>query len=526
MRAVTALEMNKIDSAAINEFGIPGVVLMENAGLRVVDVAARVMEGACGKRVVVLAGKGNNGGDGFVAARHLYNMGARVKVFLFSDPSSITGDARINLDIWQKLGGEIYAVVKEKSGSKIDDTLRNTLLQADLVVDAIFGTGFKGAARGVVAEVIKFVNECGQPVVAVDIPSGLEADTGKVAGPCVKAVHTVTFGLPKIGLLVEPGATYAGQLTVADISIPRAAVDSVAKSFDRHKYLLTKDLVSGWFAPRPREAHKGDFGRVFVLAGSPGMTGAAYLSAHGTLLGGAGLVTLGIPRSLNLVLETKLTEVMTLPLPETERGTISMDAVDILLDSLKRSDVLVMGPGLSMDAETCELVRQLLLQVTVPCVVDADAINALAGHLDVLQKAKGQVVITPHPGEMGRLLKISAGEVQANRVDCVCRAAEEWNSTVLLKGARTLIATRDLLYINPTGNPGMATGGSGDVLSGLIAAFVAQGLAVPQAAAAGAYIHGAAGDMAADQKGYTALIAGDILRYLPEVLRKICEDNT
>ncbi len=507
MRVVSAREMGNIDRYAIEEFGIPGVVLMENAGRNVIKVIRDYFRGDFSeKRVTVVCGKGNNGGDGFVIARHLVNKGVSVNVFMAAKMESIKGDALINLQVWQRMGAVLHEI----------DELNRALRHSDLVVDALFGTGFKGEARGIHAEVIRLINDVGKPVVAVDLPSGLEADTGKVFGPCVKAEHTVTFALPKLGLILYPGADFVGELHVADISIPNKVLDQ----FPGDKFLTTPSMVDDWLTDRPRDSHKGDYGRAFILAGSPGMTGAAVLSAEGALRSGAGLVTLGIPSGLNLVAEAKLTEAMTLPLAETADGTLSFDSLDLILEKAAGSKVLAIGPGLSVNRETVELVREVIPTIKVPCVLDADGLNAMAGDVEAFAACRGGLVITPHAGEMARLMGLTSQEVQNDRVNIALQAAEKFKCVVLLKGARTLVAgPGGELYINTTGNPGMATGGSGDVLTGIIAGLIAQGMDLLKAAAAGAWIHGRAGDLAARDLGYMALTAGDILKYLPEVLQ-------
>ncbi|GAB6158432.1 NAD(P)H-hydrate dehydratase [Desulfotomaculum varum] len=514
MRIATAEEMKKIDRQAIEQYGIPGVVLMENAGLRVVEVIQEILSDIKGKVFSILVGKGNNGGDGLVAARHLHNRGGQVKVLLLADPEEFQGDARANLTIWQKMGQPIYQV-NQVNGINI---LKLALLNTDLIVDALYGTGFRGSVNEKTGRVIELINNSSLPVVAVDIPSGLEADTGRANGPCIRATHTVTFGIPKLGLVVEPGAGYAGQLHVVDISLPKALLES--KEIPRQ--LLTEEMVGGWFKPRPGDAHKGSCGRVLVLAGSRGMTGAARLAARAALRAGAGLVTLALPESVQPVAAAVLEEVITRGLPETEAGSLARAALQPALEACVAADVLVVGPGLSCHTATVEFIRELLPQLTVPVVIDADALNALAGADRLLNKLNVPAVITPHPGEMGRLWGVAAAEVQQNRLKLAREAAQKWRVVTVLKGARTVIGTPEgELYINPTGNPGMATAGSGDVLAGLIGGLLAQGFAPERAAAAGVYLHGLAGDLAADRLGQPGTLAGDILEFLPAAMQSV-----
>jgi len=514
LKVVTAQEMKEIDQKAILEFKIPGIVLMENAGRRVVEGVLEKLDGMQGRTVTIFAGKGNNGGDGLVAARHLFNMGVDVKVLLLENPDNITGDAAINLEIWKRMGQKVYAI------SQKDDfnAVRLFLVKTDLVVDAIYGTGFKGKLKDYVGRIIESINASQKPVVAVDLPSGLEADTGNVNGPCIRASLTVTFGLPKIGLLLEPGAGFTGDLRVMDISLPISLLE------DEHLKLnlIVKDQVKGWLPFRPNTSHKGDYGRVLIIAGSRGMAGAACLAAEAAARSGAGLVTLAVPEAVYQPVAAKLTEVMVVPVPCTGEGTISKEALPILRGMMERADVLAIGPGLSGNSETGDVVRKIIVSSGIPLVLDADALNAMAGHTNLFGKVKAPFVLTPHPGEMGRLTGLSAASVQQDRLNLSRRWSTEWGAVLVLKGSRSIIASPDgTVYINPTGNPGMATGGSGDVLTGVIAGLLAQGMEASRATAAGVYLHGMAGDRAALEKGMPGLLAGDILHSLPEVFRVV-----
>lgn len=514
MRLVTAGEMGDLDRLTIKEFGIPGVVLMENAGLAVVKVAAGLLGETAGKKVVIFAGRGNNGGDGFVVARHLANRGTEVQVFLAAEQDRVTGDALVNLNIWKKMGHKIYSLTR----SNDINLVRLALMNADLVVDALYGTGFKGTIQKPVASIVEAINTCNRPVLAVDIPSGLEADTGRVNGPCIRALHTVTFGLPKIGLVLPEARRYVGRLHVADISIPTVLLtDNPAK-----RYFLTGQLVNSWWPHREGPEHKGSFGRVLLIAGSRGMSGAAVLAARAAARAGAGLVTLGVPAGIHDIVEAKLTEVMTFPLPQTDRGTLERAAQDEIMHRLNKADVLVLGPGLGGGNETRALVRELLLKVDKPCILDADGLNAMVGRTELFRLVKSDLVVTPHPGEMARLSGLSTEQVQNNRLDTAAKKAAEWNAVVVLKGSGTIIAGPDgAAYINGTGNPGMASGGTGDVLAGLVAGLLAQGMAAEHAAAAGVYLHGLAGDAAARAKSMAGMLAGDLLEHLPLVLGEI-----
>lgn len=536
MRLVTAQEMGAMDQKASKDYGIPSVVLMENAGLKVADLVSALLDNLARRTIIVVAGKGNNGGDGFVVARHLLNRGAEVQVFLAAEPEKIKGDALINLNIWRKMGQKILPLLK----SNDNNLFKLSLIKAELVVDALYGTGFTGTVRDQMVSVIEAINASGKPVVAIDIPSGLEADTGKANGPCVIANHTVTFALPKLGLVLPTAKKYVGELHVADISIPAAVtIGSIednrkivssskkgngtaaeSKITSGFRYLITDRLVREWWPRRTGNEHKGNFGRVLVIAGSRGMSGAAVMTAQAAARSGAGLVTLGVPAGIHDIVETKLTEVMTFPLPQNERGALSIAALEEIMVRAGNSDVLALGPGLGTEDETEELVKEILLKLKTPCVLDADGLNVMAGKTELLKGVEADLVLTPHPGEMARLTGRSTDQIQNDRLGLAAAKAAQWGAVVVLKGAGTVVAAPDnTLFINNTGNPGMAAGGSGDVLTGIIAGFMAQGMPALHAAAAGVYLHGQAGDMAARDKGMAGLLAGDLLEQLPAVLK-------
>lgn len=510
MKVVTAEEMREIDRQAIEVIGIPGVVLMENAGRAVAEAIKKLLEGVGCPRVCIFAGKGNNGGDGFVVARHLANSGIRVKVFLLGDIGQVQGDARTCMDILRSMGIEV-----EELHADGLPTARVAMSMSDLVVDAIFGTGFKGEMEGYISHVTSTINESGRLVVAIDVPSGLDSSTGRVSAGCIKATHTVTFCLPKVGLLLYPGAAHVGELVVADIGLPRALLENEGSKLN----LATADTVRRWIPVRDADSHKGTYGRALVVAGSPNMAGAAALASTAALKAGAGLVTLGVPQNLHSIMNSKLTEVMTRGLPETESGSISLQAQPLLDGICRGSAALAIGPGLSTHSETTQLVRNMVMTTSIPTVVDADGINAIAQDPGTLKAAKAPIVLTPHPGEMARLAGLTTQEVNDDRLDVALRAAAQWGKICVLKGARTIIADpQGTAYINATGNPGMATAGSGDVLTGIIVGFLAQGMGPLEAAVLGVYVHGLAGDMASAKVGQIGVTATDILDSVPEAL--------
>ncbi len=496
MKVVSAAEMRELDRTAIEDYGIPGVILMENAGFQVVQVILQLLPNIENKSVCIFSGKGNNGGDGFVVARHLYNLKADVKVFLLAKKEEISGDAKTNMSIWENMGQKINVI---DQNYPFDD-LHTVLAGSDLIIDSIFGTGFRGTPGQPAVGVIELINRSGKPLVAVDIPSGLQADSGLIEGLCIKATRTVTFGLPKLGLVQEPGASYVGKLHVVDISIPAFLYNNETLK----RQLLTRDLVCGWFQPRQPASNKGDYGRVLIVAGSRGMTGA-----------------LAVPSSVQKLAASKLTEIMTVALPESSGQTIGCGALDQIVALAQRFDVVAIGPGITTHPETVSLIRKILPRLSIPCVLDADGLNCLAGCTEVFKLTTAPLVLTPHPGEMGRLTGNTTAEIQQRRLEITERAAKDWGAVLLLKGAATVIAAPDSkVYINTTGNPGMATGGAGDVLTGIIAGLIAQGLNPFDAAGAGAYLHGLAGDLAVSQKGCRGLLAGDILDFLPDAILK------
>ncbi|MHB9094043.1 MAG: NAD(P)H-hydrate dehydratase [Eubacteriales bacterium] len=512
MYLLTAEEMQKLDRTAINGLGIPGVVLMENAGLQVVEEIHGIIGNPKGKTVTIFAGKGNNGGDGFVIARHLLNAGAEVKVLLFADITEVAGDAKVNLNILQSMGHKVYPIANPNSLNIV----KLAMVYTDLIVDAVYGTGFRGTVPDHVGNIVEIINASGKPVVAVDIPSGLEANTGKIHGPCVKAACTVTFAYAKIGLLIQEGPEHVGRLVVADISIPPDLIRSQAVK----RFLITPEIVRKIMPARRPDGHKGTYGRVLVVGGSEGLSGAVAMASSAALKAGAGLVTLAVPASLHDLMEVKLTEVMTKPLPETEGVSISVNALPAVQDLLDSADVLALGPGMSTNTETVEFVRQLVAGLSKPAVIDADGLNALVGAEELTGKCQAPLILTPHPGEMARLMGIKTQEVQNNRIEIALESSKKWNAVVVLKGAHTVVSSPDgSLYVNPTGNPGMASGGTGDVLTGIIAGLLGQGLAPLEAAVAGVYFHGLAGDLAALEKGMLSLVAGDLLDFLPQATK-------
>jgi NAD(P)H-hydrate epimerase len=502
MKVVTREEMQSLDLKTQQKY-LPEMDLMENAG----SALARVLleEYPEVKKVAIFSGKGNNAGDGLVAARYLLKKGIEIEVYLVGEETELKESARRNFEL-----------IKDKI--KLTKITQPALpadfkVEADLIIDALFGIGLQGKIKGIWRRIVGFINGLKLPVVAVDIPSGLDATTGKPQGTCIEATLTVSFGLPKLGCVIPPGAEFCGKLRTVDIGIPREVIEEAKITSN----LLTSEMLQPFLLPRLMDTHKGDYGKVLILAGSRGMTGAAYFASLGALRVGAGLVYLGIPASLNSIMEIKLSEAITIPLPETPDGKLHRDAFLTLKPFLEKVDVLVIGPGLGRSEEVKEVVTRLLSISPLPGVVDADGLNVSS--LPFLTEVNSPVVLTPHPGEMARLLNKEVNEVKENRLTIAKEVASQTDGIVVLKGARTVISEPSgNIFINPTGNPGMATGGTGDILTGMIGGLIAQGLSLLHASLVGVYLHGLAGDLAKKRKGEYGMIPQDILDTLPEAL--------
>ena len=520
MRVVLPSEMARIDRMAVEEEGIPSLELMERAGEGVARAARDMLSCGAGRRVAVVCGKGNNGGDGLVAARRLSaSFEASVCVVGATRPDCLSPDSRAN---FERLPGTPVVVQWLSDPGEVAEFAR-AAPTFDLIIDCLFGTGFKGPASGVFAGVIDAVNASGRPVLAVDIPSGVEGDTGAVAGPAVVAEKTVTFAAPKVGLVQFPGAGHVGEMDVVDIGIPDRLVENVP---DSRIFVTTEEEADGLLPHRPPDAHKGTCGNVLVIGGSAGMSGAVSLCAQAALRSGAGLVRAAVPEGLCDIMETKLTEVITVPVAQGRRRSLSLEAADVLMECGRNASAVALGPGMSTEPEARDLARRLVAGIEAPLVLDADGLNAMAGSTDALTKRRHPLVLTPHPGEMARLLGTDTEAVQRDRIGAARRAAADWEAVVVLKGAGTVTAGPDGdVYVNPTGNSGMATAGMGDVLTGCVASMLAQGLGVLEAAVAAAWFHGYAGDLAARMEGRVGMTAGDVARHLPLALRRVPEER-
>ncbi|MCL6481053.1 MAG: NAD(P)H-hydrate dehydratase [Firmicutes bacterium] len=524
MKVLTAAQMREVDRRTTEQFGVPSLTLMENAGRHVAEFAAATFPRLAGQRITVLCGKGNNGGDGFVAARLLAERGCRVRVLLFADPDSVQGDAAITLRRWREQGGELSVIRSAAEWARA----RALVAESDLVVDALLGTGLAGPVEGLLRTVIEEVNRGREryTVLAVDIPSGLPADGSLEETVAIEADYTVTFTAPKLGQLLWPGTRYVGELVVVQIGTPRELLDN-------DPALNLHYLEPGEFRSLPlrrrRDTHKGDYGHVLIFAGSRGKTGAAVLAARGALRAGAGLVTVATPAPVLPIVAAGQAELMTEPMAATDAETIAASNVDYgrLQQLLETKTVVALGPGLGTHLETQQFVRTVTAECALPLILDADGLNAFVGRADELRQRRAPLALTPHPGEMARLLGCTTREVRSRRLELAQQAAARWNACVVLKGYRTILATPDgRVFFNSTGNPGMATGGTGDVLTGVLAALTAQfGTADwARVLALGVYLHGLAGDLAAARTGETSLLASDLVDALPAAFARLQEE--
>ena len=505
MKVSTVDEMRGLDRRAIEEFGIADDLLMENAGEAVYFVISKEF-GIKNKKFVIFCGTGNNGGDGLVVARKIHSNGGEVKVFLLGDKAQFKGIAKRNLEIASRLPIEISEV------SSVDSP-RSAVSDSDAIVDAIFGTGLARELGGIYRDVVQLINGSGKAVFSVDIPSGVNGNTGEVMGTAVKARYTVTFGLPKIGNMLYPGYDYCGKLYVSHISFPPSLYNA--------DYIKAEVNEPAELAERGKNAHKGDFGEVLFIAGASSYFGAPYFSALSFLKAGGGYSRLAAPASVSQLLADKCSEVVFVPQKETSSGSIALENKVGLLELSQKMDMVVMGPGLSLDEETQELVRELASEIEKPLLVDGDGITAIAKDIDVIKRRESATILTPHLGEMARITGVETGEVNKNKINVLQKTVKKLNAIIVLKGAHSLIGYPDeSVFINLSGNPGMATAGSGDVLTGAIAAMFGLGLPLKDAVRTGVFIHGFSGDMAAADKGEDGITAQDIMDYLPAAVRR------
>ena len=504
MKVCTASQMRAIDKSAWELGGIPSIVLMENAAIA---CAEEIKKNNSIKNVAIFCGKGNNGGDGFALARHLFNKGINVCVYLVCG-SDFSGDALINFEIISKMGINTIELYDA-------DISKFELSFYDLVIDAIFGTGIRGEIEGLAYEIIELINENCTNVMSIDIPSGLNADTGKICGICIKADKTVTFAAYKIGMLLYPGAEYTGKVIVKDISIPEYIIDGQNVNIN----IIDSKMIKNILPPRRQNSHKGDYGKVLIIGGSIGMSGAVAMAAQSCIKCGAGLVTAAVPECINGALEEKLTEPMTIPLP-CKNGQVDISCIGKLTSLINNYDVCLFGPGIGRNEYIQEILEKLLEVSEIPVIIDADGLFALSQRNDMLDKCKCSVILTPHEMEMSRISKCGLEYVSENRIELSQSYVSTHGVTLILKGPHTIVTSvSGEQYININGNNGMATGGSGDVLAGMVAAFVGRGIDECDAACLGVYLHGLAGDISAKELGYYSMLPTDIIKNIPYALK-------
>jgi hydroxyethylthiazole kinase-like uncharacterized protein yjeF len=537
MKVLTAAQMREADRLTTERYGISSLQLMENAGAAIADFLREKFTGLEQRKILVLCGKGNNGGDGLVVARLLKQAGCSPEVILFSNPGSVERDAGVNLKLWQQGLGALHVVTSSAEW----EPARGELDSADLIVDALLGTGLRGPVEGLLGSVIADVNSAQTKigaqnvatlggkgfrtsVVSVDMPSGLASDAEDFGGPVVNADVTVTLTAPKLGQMVSPRASSCGVLAVRSIGTPPELLES-----DPHlkMHWLEHGEFRGLPLARDPASHKGSYGHALIVAGSLGKSGAAVLAGRGALRSGAGLVTVATPLDVLPTVAAGAPEMMTSPLAATEAGTASLRNLDYarFADIARDKSVVAIGPGLSTHNETQQFIRRIAAETELPIILDADALNAYAGMADHLNQRLAPVLaLTPHPGEMARLLGVTTKDVQARRLDVALEAAGKWRAHVILKGFHTILATPSgSVYFNTTGNPGMATGGTGDVLTGILAGLTAQFGTTdwPRVLGLGIYLHGLAGDIAASRVGEAPLIASDLIEAIPEAYARV-----
>ncbi|SMC35658.1 NAD(P)H-hydrate epimerase [Desulfocicer vacuolatum DSM 3385] len=523
MYLVTAGEMREMDRKTIEEFGLPGQILMENAGRKALDMLFDHFPKMMSKKIGIVVGRGNNGGDGLVMARYLLQMGKDVTTFVFTARDKIKGDALSNLilleTLCEKKEGDHLFFIPDKDTF---ETLQSHICMHDIFVDGLLGTGLNTPVRGFFKEVITAVNGTGCPIFSLDIPSGLDADTGMPLGTCIKATATATFGFAKAGLFLGHGREFTGKVKVMDIGIP----DYIATQSPPRLQVSDTSTIAPLFPPRSPHDHKGTWGHVLIIAGSRGKSGAAVLAANAAVAAGTGLVTLGIPHDINSSVETATLEAMTAPMGNGPHGYLTLDTFDPLMALGRNKTALALGPGLGTHEETRKLVTALVKESDLPLILDADGLNCIAHDPSLLKQRKAPTILTPHPGEMARLTGLSTREIQAHRLGIATQFAKKYNVILVLKGAGTLTALPNgFVFFCPTGNPGMATGGTGDVLTGMIAGLAAQGMTPEDAARAGTFLHGACGDFLAQAKGPWGFKASDLITALPGIFSQLTKNN-
>ncbi len=516
MKLITPSIMKEWEGNIFSQYGIPSFLFMEQAGASLFRFIKDKVKLDYTKKIAVISGKGNNGGDGIVCARYLMEAGYDVTLFALFEGMPKGEDAKLNFEFYKKSGGRVYHISED-----LISEFKERIKIYSFIVDAILGIGVKREVDGLYKEIIQIVNKMEVPVLSVDTPSGVDLSNGKVLGSAIKATYTITFGIPKIGLYVYPGRYFAGEVFVEKVGFPSKDI----QKFKTDDLLIDENMVLSIFPKRIPWGHKGTFGKVLTISGSKGLTGAAYLASMGVLKAGGGLSYLVIPESLDGQIKSMTPEIITIPVEEKD-GHIAYNAYDDIMKKIDDVDAFVIGPGLGISEGVKRLVYAIISDSNKPFVLDADGINAISHNPEVLNDVKVPFVITPHPGELGRILDLPAHKVDEDRVDIAKEVSKKYKNMVLvLKGATTIVAKDGISYYNITGNSGMATAGSGDVLSGIIGAFLGRGIGVVESSILGVYVHGKSGDMAASYKGESGIIATDLLAYLPYVLKTIEEEK-
>lgn len=512
MKACYANQVRNIDKSAEHDGAMPSIILMENAGLACVEELGKRFN-LYNKRAAVFCGKGNNGGDGFAIARMLHNRGAQVSVFLVCG-DEFRGDAGINYDIIEKMPINIETIYDT-------EMLECIIPSFDIVIDAIFGTGVRGKIEGIPAYVIEKINKYAKFIMSVDIPSGLNSDTGEICGVCIKADVTVTFAAYKVGMFFYPGADYTGEIVLDKISIPDYIIDNAEFAAK----VMDDDEFARIFPMRKNNSQKGDYGKLIAIGGSKGMSGAIYMAGEAALNAGAGLVTLAVPKCINDILEIKTTEAMTLPISDMD-GCFGLSAADEVVGYINRADAVLVGPGMGRNENNHNVIQKILQSSGVPVIVDADALNVIAQDMDMLKNCTSDLIFTPHEMEMSRLTGMDLEYIQKNRLTVAKDFAEKYGVTLILKGHHTIVTAPDgLQYINNTGNSGLAKGGSGDVLAGIVSAFAARGISASQAAVMAVYVHGRAADYVMNENGIESVTAKSLIKAIGKTIDSICTKN-
>lgn len=514
MKILNQQEMRRLETIAIEDYQMTSRLLMENAGRSIFDYIKDLNQNF--SKVIILCGLGNNGGDGFVLARQLINKNIPFEIFIIGDADKIKGDALLNLEILKKLEIDINTIEDKYKIRSLEQIIDKN----DLLIDAILGIGIKGPVRELAAEVIEVINSSNNMVISVDLPSGVDSDSATIGNIAVKADTTITLGLPKFGNILFPGANYNGELIIGHVGISPKIADGI----ESKTYIITKEMIRRYIPKRIADSHKGTYGKASVVAGSRGLSGAAILTCLAALNSGIGIIELFIPESIDLIISTKVVEIITRPIKETPNGLLDLSSINTVVKGIKASDVVAIGPGCGNSNELLELVKQIIKTSEVPLVIDADGLNALSKNIEILkdENRKSKVVLTPHLGEMSRLINRPIEEIKRDKISIVKEFTKEYNVILVLKGARTIVGLPNgEIYINVNGNSGMATAGSGDILTGLIASLIAQGVEPGKASLLGVFIHGYSGDLVANDKGEYGMLAEDIVKSIGKVFKEL-----